>query len=74
MDMKAREIKDLIDFISRSGMDEVHIETEEFKVSVKRSAPVQGTAPAAPAVLVSPPAAPAVAAPAAAAPVALPHR
>ncbi|NJM93809.1 MAG: acetyl-CoA carboxylase biotin carboxyl carrier protein [Cytophagales bacterium] len=70
--MKAREIKDLIDFISRSGMDEVHIETEEFKVSVKRSAPVQGTAPAAPAVLVSPPAAPAVAAPAAAAPVAAP--
>lgn len=35
--MKAREIRDLIDFISHSGLDEVNIETEEFKLSVKKN-------------------------------------
>jgi acetyl-CoA carboxylase biotin carboxyl carrier protein len=35
--MKAKEIRDLIDFISHSGLDEVNIETEEFKLSVKKS-------------------------------------
>lgn len=35
--MKAKEIRDLIDFISGSGLDEVNIETEEFKISVKRA-------------------------------------
>ncbi len=35
--MKAKEIRDLIDFISQSGLEEVNIETEEFKIKVKRS-------------------------------------
>lgn len=35
--MKAKEIRDLIDFISASGLEEVNIETEEFKLNVKRS-------------------------------------
>lgn len=34
--MKAKEIRDLIDFIAHSSLDEVHIETEEFKITVKR--------------------------------------
>lgn len=38
--MKAKEIRDLIDFISQSGLAEVNIETEEFKISVKKNAPV----------------------------------
>lgn len=37
--MKVKEIRDLIDFISNSGLDEVNIETEEFKISVKKNAP-----------------------------------
>jgi acetyl-CoA carboxylase biotin carboxyl carrier protein len=36
--MKAKEIRDLIDFISQSGLEEVNIETEEFKIKVKRNA------------------------------------
>jgi acetyl-CoA carboxylase biotin carboxyl carrier protein len=35
--MKAKEIRDLIDFISHLGLDEVNIETEEFKLSVKKN-------------------------------------
>jgi len=35
--MKAKEIRDLIDFISESGLEEVNIETEEFKIRVKRN-------------------------------------
>ncbi len=34
--MKMKEIRDLIDFISESGLNEVNIETEDFKISVKR--------------------------------------
>ena len=34
--MKAKEIQELIDFISKSGLNKVNIETEEFKISVKR--------------------------------------
>ena len=41
--MKAKEIRDLIDFISNSGLDEVNIETQEFKISVKKHAPVVNT-------------------------------
>ncbi len=41
--MKAKEIRDLIDFISNSGLDEVNIETEEFKISVKKNSPVINT-------------------------------
>lgn len=35
--MKAKEIQELIDFISNSGLDEVKIETEEFKLSIKKN-------------------------------------
>lgn len=72
--MKAKEIRDLIDFISGSGLEEVNIETEEFKISVKRSPdqPVVSAAPvaAAPAPASVPAAAPAPAAPAPSAPAA----
>ena len=50
--MKSKEIRDLIDFISSTGLNEVNIETEEIKLSVVRdpkvktqSAPVQMQAP-----------------------------
>lgn len=36
--MKAKEIQELIDFISHSGLAEVKIETDEFKLSIKKSA------------------------------------
>ncbi|MCG8474765.1 MAG: acetyl-CoA carboxylase biotin carboxyl carrier protein [Cytophagales bacterium] len=36
--MKPSEIKNLIDFIAKSGLNEVNIETEEFKIAVKREA------------------------------------
>ena len=39
--MKIKGIRELIDFISESGLNEVNIETEEFKIKVKRSADVQ---------------------------------
>lgn len=45
--MKAKEIRDLIDFISETGLEEVNIETQEFKIKVKRtpnvSSPVSGS-------------------------------
>ena len=34
--MKTKEIRDLIDFIANTGLNEVNIETEELKLSVKR--------------------------------------
>ncbi|MGB3466425.1 MAG: acetyl-CoA carboxylase biotin carboxyl carrier protein [Cyclobacteriaceae bacterium] len=46
--MKAKEIRDLIDFISQSGLEEVNIETEEFKIQVKRSNEVISQVAAAP--------------------------
>ena len=73
--MKAKELQELLDFIAKSGLNKVNIETEEFKISVQRdpntktvfsaAAPV---AAAAPAPLTPPAAAPvaASAAPAAA--------
>ena len=39
--MKTKEIRDLIDFISKSGLNEVNIETEELKLSVKRDPEVK---------------------------------
>ena len=76
--MKAKEIQDLIDFIAKSGLNKVNIETEEFKISVQRdpnqkvkyvSEPAQHAAPAAPQAAPAPAAAPQAApAPAAAAP------
>ena len=71
--MKAKELQELLDFIAKSGLNKVNIETEEFKISVQRepstkqvvsmsAAPVAAPAPAATAA----PAAVAPAAPAAA--------
>ncbi|AGA76487.1 acetyl-CoA carboxylase biotin carboxyl carrier protein [Echinicola vietnamensis] len=39
--MKAKEIQELIDFISNSGLAEVKIETDEFKLSIKKNAETQ---------------------------------
>ncbi len=36
--MKPKELQELIDFIAKSGLNKVDIETEEFKLSVKRDA------------------------------------
>ncbi len=55
-EMKPSEIRDLIDFIAQSGLNEVDIETKELKLHVKRepdqkvmkaSAPVLAAAPVA---------------------------
>ncbi len=35
--MKPKEIQELIDFIAKSELDEVHIETDEFKIKVRKS-------------------------------------
>ncbi|UXX79614.1 acetyl-CoA carboxylase biotin carboxyl carrier protein [Reichenbachiella carrageenanivorans] len=71
--MKVKEIRDLIDFLSSSGLEEVNIETDEFKIKIKRSneaqvvervvasapAPVAAPVAAAPAPVAAPaPAAP----------------
>ena len=39
--MKAKEIQELIDFIAKSGLEEVNIETEEFKIKVRKSSKVE---------------------------------
>ena len=67
--MKTSEIRDLIDFISQSGLNEVNIETKELKLHVKRE-PDQKIFKSSPApVVAAPVAVPSVAAvPAAAAP------
>jgi acetyl-CoA carboxylase biotin carboxyl carrier protein len=56
--MKAKEIQELIDFISNSGLAEVKIETEELKLSIKKysEAPVVKveSAPVAPSVQATP--------------------
>lgn len=38
--MKAKEIQELLDFIANSGLDEVNVETEAFKISVKKNSGV----------------------------------
>jgi acetyl-CoA carboxylase biotin carboxyl carrier protein len=63
--MKAKELQDLIEFIAQTGLEEVNIETEAFKIKVKRSSDaipqvIETVRQAAP-----PPVAPAPAAPAA---------
>ena len=63
--MKTSEIRDLIDFISKSGLNEVNIETSELKLQVKRE-PDQKVFKSTPVV------APVAAAQVAAAPVAAP--
>lgn len=59
--MKAKEIQELINFLSESGLEEVNIETDDFKVSIKRSAEqhVIASAPAPMAAAPAPQAAPA---------------
>ena len=69
--MKPKEIQDLIDYISNTGLAEVKIKTEEFELSVKKYADGSTAAPApqyiaAPAAVPAP--APAAAAPAAPSP------
>lgn len=48
--MKAKEIQELIDYISNSGLAEVKIKTEEFELSIKKYAEsaqyIQAPAPA----------------------------
>ncbi len=67
--MKAKEIQELINFLSESGLEEVNIETGDFKVSIKRSAERQViTTPAMPAV------APLASSPAPAQPAATPEK
>lgn len=78
--MKAKELQELLDFIAKSGLNKVNIETEEFKISVQRdpntktiisaAAPAAAPAAAAPAPVAAAPAPAPAAAPAAAAPAA----
>jgi acetyl-CoA carboxylase biotin carboxyl carrier protein len=82
--MKAKELQELLDFIAKSGLNKVNIETEEFKISVQRdpntktvysaAAPAaQAAAPVAAAPAAAPTAAP-VAPAAAAEPSAASHK
>ncbi|MCP4460324.1 MAG: acetyl-CoA carboxylase biotin carboxyl carrier protein [Cytophagales bacterium] len=57
--MKAKEIQDLINFISDTGLEEVNIETDQFKLKIKRSTNAQVTAALAPVAAAAIPAAPA---------------
>ena len=62
--MKTKEIRDLIDFIANTGLNEVNIETEELKLSVKRDRKItqvieSGAGVVAKPVAVAPTAAPA---------------
>jgi acetyl-CoA carboxylase biotin carboxyl carrier protein len=70
--MSTQEIQELIDFIAKSGLDEVKIETSELKINVKRTAtpamvtmaapmPAPASLPAAPPASAAAPAAPAAA-------------
>jgi acetyl-CoA carboxylase biotin carboxyl carrier protein len=59
--MKPKEIQDLIDYISNTGLAEVKIKTEEFELSVKKYADASTSAPA-PQYIAAPAAAPAPAA------------
>ena len=61
--MKAKELQELLDFIAKSGLNKVNIETEEFKISVQREPNTKqivsvGAAQAAPAPQQAAPAAP----------------
>ncbi len=56
--MKAKEIQDLIDFISNSGLAEVKIKTEEFELSIKKYAE-SAAVPAPQMIMPAPMAAPA---------------
>jgi len=63
--MKPKELQELIDFIAKSGLNKVDIETEEFKLSVKRDSDAPkiryvSEAPTAPAPAPAPQANPAL--------------
>lgn len=80
--MKAKDIQELLDFIAKSGLNKVDIETEEFKISVQRDVTPKikyisesgggkgsapsGASPASQPTAAQQPAAPAVSAPSAA--------
>ena len=73
--MKAKELQELLDFIAKSGLNKVNIETEEFKISVQRdpsTKQVMSMGSHAPAPVHHAPAAPAPAPVAAPAPAAAP--
>lgn len=53
-EMKTTEIRDLIDFIARSGLNEVDIETKELKLHVKREPDQKVLKSSAPAVIAAP--------------------
>ena len=53
--MKAKELQELLDFIAKSGLNKVNIETEEFKISVQRDPTTKHVmSAAAPAAALSP--------------------
>lgn len=59
IEMKTSEIRDLIDFIAQTGLNEVHVETKELKLHVKREPDqkvIKGAAPVVAALPVPPPA------------------
>lgn len=62
--MKAKEIQELIDYISNSGLAEVKIKTEEFELSIKKYADSAAVAPAPQVYMHAPAPAPVAAAPA----------
>src|SRR5882672_7728839 len=71
-EMKTTEIRDLIDFIAQSGLNEVDIETKELKLHVKREPDqkvLKSSAPMMAAPALAAPAAPLAAAPKAEKPV-----
>jgi acetyl-CoA carboxylase biotin carboxyl carrier protein len=41
--MKPKEIQEMLDFIAKSGLAEVNIETESFKINVKRNSTISTT-------------------------------
>lgn len=45
--MKPKEIQELLDFIASSGLAEVNIETEQFKINVKRNSTATAVIPTA---------------------------
>lgn len=64
--MKAKEIQELIDFISNSGLAEVKIKTEEFELSIKKYAESAASAPAPQVIMQAPAPTPVAPAPVAA--------
>ncbi|MCU0390884.1 MAG: acetyl-CoA carboxylase biotin carboxyl carrier protein [Thermoflexibacter sp.] len=48
--MSAKELQDLLNFIANSGLDEVNIEGNDFKIRVKRHSNIQQVITAAPLV------------------------